>query len=242
MTGARVDAQMTADLGRPVLLRRDTSDRQVWADTFTGRYHLPPDDMPAPSTVLDVGANIGLTAAHYRALWPTAQIVAVEMDADCADLARQNAPGVDIQCHAVSALGGWGWFNTTARAEAYTFVRGGAGRIEPQGILGPQHGMAAEGRKLVDSFTLRQTIRRSFMVPDNGPLDFLKLDVEGEEWALFAAPSWADLVRHMVVELHALDAATTAELVISAIDRLTAIGFEARHHPPHPQSVYAWRP
>lgn len=224
----------TPALGREVCVREGTSDRQVWADTFNGLYHVPPDDMPAPATVLDVGANIGLTAAHYRALWPAAQVVAVEMDEACAALAVENAPGVEVRCHAVSGRGGWGWYDDTQRAEAFAFTRGGQGEVRqvPTGVV---------GKRLVSSYTLRQVIRRSFMVPDHAPmLDFLKLDVEGEEWSLFAHGSWAPLVRHVLVELHGEGG--SEDLVARAIDDLHVLGFTARPHPPHPQAVYAWHP
>lgn len=235
-------SQWTADLGRSVELRDGTSDRQVWADTFTGRYHLPPADMPAPSTVLDLGANIGLTAAHYKTLWPEAEVVAVEMDEDCAEVARRNAPGVEVHVHAVAAQSGWGWYDASVLAEAFTFVRDGDGPVEPQGILGPQHGVEDGRRRLVPAFTLRQTIRQRFcehLVPDDCLLDFLKLDIEGEEWAILADPVWAPFVRHLVVELHG--DGTSAELVADAVALLEAAGMQARHHPPHPQAVYAWR-
>lgn len=81
-----LDSVWTPQVGRYVALRETGSDRTVWADTFSGLYHVPP--VPIwPETVLDLGANIGLTTAHYRTLWPDAQIVAVEMDAACCAIA-----------------------------------------------------------------------------------------------------------------------------------------------------------
>lgn len=223
----------TPDLGREVCVREGTSDRQVWSDVFSGRYHLPPSDMPQPPTsVLDVGANIGLTAAHYKRLWPAAQVVAVEMDEACAALAEENAPGVEVRCHAVSGRGGWGSYDPLVRAEAFQFTRGGQGELLQPAEL--------PNRWIVSSYTLRQVIRRSFMIPDHGLLDFLKLDVEGEEWALFKHGAWAPLVRHLLVEVHDVGAGLSSPtLVAAACQQLDALGFDASHHPPHPQAVYA---
>jgi FkbM family methyltransferase len=212
--------QYTGDLGRDVLLREEGSDRQVWADTFTGCYHWPPDWMPAPSTVLDLGANIGLTAAHYKTCWPWARVVAVEMDEESAALAKRNAPLVEVRTHAVSAVGGWGSYDPNRLAEAFSFSPGDT------------------AGKLVSSYTLRQTILRTF---GRRGVDFVKMDVEGAEWSIFAHPNWAHLVRCLLVELHAPNNESSADLVALAVGVLREIGFEAAWHPPHPQSVFAWK-
>jgi FkbM family methyltransferase len=220
-----MDRQFTPALGRHVLLRPGTSDRQVWADTFTGLYHVPPADMPKPETVLDLGANIGLTAAHYSEMWPFAAVVAVEMDEACADLAEMNAPDTTVRRHAVSGEGGWGTYDPAVRAEAYAFTR----RIG-------QDPEAAEGRR-VHSHTLQQVILREF---GEGGVDFVKMDVEGEEWALFeVGDTWAPLVRHLLVELHG--AGGSPALLVGAITALERLGLRACHLLPHPQAVYAWR-
>lgn len=234
-----MESQRTPLLNHPVWLRPGTSDRQVWADTFTGLYHVPPASMPTPRTVLDVGANIGLTAAHYQLLWPDAEIVAVEMDEDCAAQARMNAPGIVVRCEAVSGQGGWGWYDPTVLAEAFTFTQGGQGGL-PSEVVAFNRAEIPEGRLIIQSRTLRQVIRRSFLIPEDGLLDFLKLDIEGTEWDLFDHPAWVPLVRNVLVELHGDGG--SAYLVERACAKLTEIGFAtAAHHPPHPQAVFASR-
>lgn len=231
----------TPALGREVVLREEGSDRQVWADTFTGLYHVPPPEMPPPATVLDLGANIGLTAAHYRALWPSADIVAVEMDPDCAELAEVNARGVAVKCFAVTGRGGWGWYETGGLAEGYTFVRGGNGQAAPSA----DGSMGADGRRIVSSYTLRQIIRRSF--PDVRQVDFVKMDVEGAEWGILAHGAWAPLVKHLLLEVHPSPDCPdrdqdTIGLVTAAYIRLGELGFHVRtDHAAHPRALWAWR-
>jgi FkbM family methyltransferase len=208
--------QFTGALGRHVSLRPGTSDRQVWADTFTGLYHLPPAEL-APATVLDLGANIGLTAAHYAQLWPEARVVAVEMDDECCELIRVNAPTVEVRQEAVSGLGEWGSYDSGVLAEAFAF--------RPWWRSG----------KLVESRPLREIIFGAF--EPGTVVDFVKMDVEGMEWSLFAHGSWAPLVSSLLVELHGPGG--SQELIVRAIVELERLGFEARHHPPHPQAVYA---
>ncbi len=211
----------TPALGRAVYLREGTSDAQVWADTYSGLYHVPPYEID-PATVLDLGANIGLTAAHYAALWPDAEIVAVEMDSDCAELARLNAPTVTVNDHAVSADGGWGSYDPAVRAEAF--------RFEP----GDRDG------QLKMSLTLRQIIKRSF---PGGCVDFAKMDIEGAEWGILAKPTWAPLVCSLLVELHPVgDMPDDSDWLVSrAVDLLAAAGFEAKRFERHPRAVWATR-
>lgn len=220
-------------LDREVFLRVGTSDRQTFNDTFggAGGYHVPPADMPVPASVVDLGANIGLTAAHYKALWPAARVVAVEMDRNSASLIELNAPGVVVVDRAVSSFGQWGSYSPNAPSEARQFT--------------PLDAPAGSIRAM--SLSLRQIVARNFY-DTPGPLvevDFVKMDVEGMEWSLFDVPSWTPLVRRLLVELHpdgVLHPDDTDVLMAQALERLTAIGFEARPHPPHPRAVYAWTP
>ena len=61
-------------LGREVQLRSGTTDEQVFHETFVKQFHVPPEEI-RPATVLDLGCNIGLTVAHFEALWPDAEII-----------------------------------------------------------------------------------------------------------------------------------------------------------------------
>ena len=59
-------------------MRPLTSDAAAIFDAFVGRWHVPRYELSPDARILDLGANIGLTAAHYAVLAPTARIVAVE--------------------------------------------------------------------------------------------------------------------------------------------------------------------
>lgn len=208
------ELQWTADLGRNVLLRTDTMDRQVWADTFTGRYHLPPP-MPTPARVLDAGCNIGLTVAHYMRTWPGCRVVGVEMDAGCVALARLNAPHADIVEAAVGAHNGTGSYNPTVPSDSYAL--GAPGRT-------------VTVRTLHDLITDRL----------GDEADLVKMDIEGAEWDVFSGPDdWVAVTKHLLVELHGPGG--SAHLVEAAVEQLTRLGFTAEHHTPHPQAVWATR-
>lgn len=209
--------QPTAALGRPVTLREDTRDRQVWADTFSGLYHVPPLDMPTPKTVLDLGANIGLTVAHYSQLWPEARIVAVEMDDRNADLIPVNAPGVDIVRVAVADQMGWATYDGGRASDAYSISR------PPEEIF---------------TYTRETTVVALAYLIENqfdGPVDFVKMDIEGAEWdLLWNHADWSPLVKNIIVELHADARALDNEHALAlGWALLAAAGFEPErtNHP-----------
>src|SRR5438067_8510299 len=92
-------------LGREVHLRPDTTDEQVFHETFVKRFPLPPEEI-RPATVLDLGCNIGLTVAHFERLWPNAGIIGVELDTENCVVARRNCQRARILNVAVSATSG----------------------------------------------------------------------------------------------------------------------------------------
>lgn len=225
----------TTALGRHVTVRTDddSSDRQVWADTFTGLYHVPPEQaagaalaLPGsplwPLDVVDFGCNIGLTTAHYKALYPWARVTGIEMDAASWSLAVRNAPDARILHQAVGGQPGIGYYNPNLRAEAYA-------------LTDPRPGFRA-----VPVNTLDRTLESI----DPAPANLVKLDVKGAEWDIFdAAADWRPLVQTLLVELHpANDLPDDSDtLVTEAVRRLTAGGYAAGHHPPHPRAVWAVR-
>src|SRR5262249_12662325 len=89
--------------GREVLVRRGTSDiGTVWG-TFARGYHLPPPELGPPRTIWDLGANIGLTMAHFACLYPDARVLGVELDEDNVVLARQNVAAWADRCEVIHA-------------------------------------------------------------------------------------------------------------------------------------------
>lgn len=203
------------ELGRTLTLRPGTSDVRVLDDTFDGRYHLPPDDVVRPGLVVDLGSNIGTTLAHFGALWPDAQIVGVELDADNADLARLNAGTNCTIVHAAIA------------------ASGGTRRYTPLG--GGEWGYAASdgGTVTVPALTIDDLLARA--APGRA-VDYLKVDIEGAEAEVFRAGGrWVDLVRVLKCEIH------PPYTVAEAVSDLTALGFEVAVDDHHFSCVVARR-
>lgn len=217
--GTELTAQWTPHVASYVWLREGTVDREVWADTFTGLYHVPPERRPPPETVLDLGANIGLVSAHYRFLWPDASILAVEMDPGNAAVARVNSHASLVWETAVAATAGDDVpYDATGRTDSFRLDPTGASRTHAETVDG----------------IIRATFKE--------PVDFVKMDVEGAEWKIFEkVEEWAPLVRSLLVELHG-DSSSDTLVEVATIFLLGDGRFErVVRHERHPQAVYATR-
>jgi FkbM family methyltransferase len=203
---------------RPVSLRPGTSDWKVFGETFRGRFHVPPARRvaPEPRFVLDLGANIGLTTAHFATLYPRAEIVGVELDGANARLARANVEPWSDRCRIVQ---GAVW--PTDGTVRYRLSAG----AEYSAAVGP------EGSEV------RAVSIGTLIEGHDGAVEYLKMDIEGAERdVLRAATAWADRVRCLKVEVHGPDY-TTAECVSD----LAALGFTTSVARDHFGAVLAWR-
>jgi FkbM family methyltransferase len=175
------------ELNARVILRGGTTDARVLWDTVFRRYHIPGS---MPKSILDLGANIGITAAHFAVLYPRARIVAVEMDADSAALARINTQQ---------------WRDRITVINAAVWTNGGTVRYEltPGDEYGAQ--VTCEGGRVVQAIAIAELAAQGF--------DYVKMDVEGAERQLLEEGEWTQHVRELKVEVHA--PYTTRELAAS---------------------------
>jgi FkbM family methyltransferase len=194
--------------GATIWLRPSTTDPIMLRDTFRDRVHPPPPEIAARGvrTIVDLGANAGVTVAHNALLHPGARIVAVELDPGNADAARRNtAPWADR----VEILQGAVWESDgevpydRETGEEYGFRAGGAG--------------GAMTRALSMDTILSH-------VPAEERVDYVKMDIEGVEARLLsgAAARWAERVDSISLQVH--DPYTLADCARD----LTALGFDAR--------------
>ena len=200
-------------LRRFVWIRPGTSDDQDWDEVFKMNYHVPPQEMPTPSTVLDLGANIGITAVHYREMWPEAIILAVEMDRENADLARKNFSGL-VWRRAVT---------TASTTHVY---------YKTQGISADAYAISEYGGRIASTIHPLTLCAEFF---GNVPIDFCKMDVEGSEWEILKVEL---PIKHLLVEFHD-EPRDGPKIVKRGIELLESMGYDAHHHTPHPQAVFA---
>jgi len=194
-----------------IWLRAGTSDRHVFDEIIAGD-ELGFDFGVAPETILDLGANIGLSSIYLANRFPKARILAIEVDPSNVQLLRLNVrayPTITVVPKAIWSRDGYvrienpgddPWAFRVVDAEA-----GDAGAIDAVSIptLLREHGWARA--------------------------DFVKMDIEGAERDLLVPGicDWLSQVSVLAIELHdrfregctgALEAAISS-LPHSSIDR-----------------------
>lgn len=184
LAGAKMVRVPVPGTARRVWLRPPERDFSVYDQVFTEAQYAM--DIPAPATVVDAGAHIGLASVYFALHYPNAQIVALEPEARNFALLKLNTadfPGV----RPVNA----GLWSRTARlkiqnsnVDSWSFRVMEAAPGEPHSLhaFGVSELLAAQGFETVD---------------------FLKIDVEGSEVeVLSTSPEWIGRVRTLAIELH----------------------------------------
>lgn len=204
--GEVAEVRLRALGGRPLALRPFTDDNWVVRGAFLSGYHLPPEELGESSvaSVLDLGASIGATTAHFAHRYPEARIVAVELDGATAALCRRNVAPWGDRCRVVQGAA-WSagvalvYEVATSSSQAHRVVTAaGPATVATQGI--PIEGLI--GREGVD---------------------YVKMDIEGAEREVLRANTrWASRVRAIKVEVH--PPYTVAECAAD----LQALGFSTR--------------
>jgi len=175
---------------------------------FLDREHVPPKQVSHPSVILDLGANIGLTMAHFATLFPAARILGAELDPDNAALCVENTERWRDRCEVVAA-GVW------VRDGTVPYVRR-EGREVSHAIAEA----AADATSWTTAISIDSLLQR---LPATTEVDYMKMDIEGaEREVLRSGQSWAPRVSAIKVEIHPPYAAEDCEA------DLQALGFETQ--------------
>jgi FkbM family methyltransferase len=191
--------------GHRVWIREGTMDCCALRGTFEGRYHLPPSEI-VPERILDLGANIGMTIAHYAVLYPHARIVGVELDPDNAALCRANLRP---------------WRDRYELVEAAVWPADG--HVSYERRRGNEQGFHVVDRAAGNATAPAISIETLLARQGWDHVDFVKMDIEGAERdVLRRGTEWAPRVRSIKIEVH------EPYRVEDCIADLTALGFDAR--------------
>lgn len=161
-----------------------------------------------PVTILDCGSNIGMSILFFKSLWPDSRILGVEASPDTFALLRENVkslPHVSVRNAAVCDRRGTMSFYPSS----------------PNSLTGSTNALRSGGEAaLVESIPMSDLI--------SGPIDLLKMDIEGSETAAFTeleASGKMPLIREMLIEYHYHLPGETHSLT-EFLDRLSRCGFD----------------
>lgn len=201
-----------------LLCRPNTTDAQVLWDTFYRRYHVPSLPLPKDAVIVDLGANVGYTMAHFAYLYPDSLIYGVEMDYSNFLLAQKNLAMLTNQCKLIHAAV-WhenGKINYTGD-QAWGF------KIDYEKTMNMSEG--GTPAKTLD------TIFKEFGLDK---VDYIKMDIEGaEKFVLENAEKWIDRVKMLKIEIH--PPATINE----SLKILERYGFLVKKDMCHPSAITA---
>jgi FkbM family methyltransferase len=179
------------DIGE-VTLRLGTSDQPTFAHVFQHEEYNSPNLPPLARTIVDLGANIGLSALYFATRYPDARIVVIEPDRSNYDLLLANVASFSGRIKGERAAAWWRddtisllSKDTAGNALAkwglqVSDIRKSSDRVPAYGI-----------GTLLDKFGLTE-------------VDILKVDIEGAELELFSMGdlSWLNKIRLIIVETH----------------------------------------
>jgi FkbM family methyltransferase len=138
----------------------------------------------SPRTIVDCGSNIGMSILFFKSLWPNATITAIEASPTTFALLKRNVRdfhGVKVVNKAISDRHG-----------IISLFSGRHSLIDSTNALrGGTRETAVDAAPLSDFIT--------------GPIDLLKMDIEGSEIAALAeleASGRIQMVREMIIEYH----------------------------------------
>lgn len=192
---------------------RATHEWELGRILFEDCYGL--SNVPGPvRTVVDIGANIGLFALAARHFFPQATIYSYEPNVAL-------EPHLQAHCQAVGA---------SYRLQA---VGAKPGRVDLHPAENSLHSVSQESTGgAVEQTTLAAILK------ETGPIDLLKLDCEGAEWAIFEdAEPWRH-VRALTMEYHLwARPGLTAEDLSGQLERL---GFGRIEIEPSPKGTFGF--
>lgn len=160
-------------------------------------YRLPFEAQPR--SIIDLGANIGLTSLYYGTLFHQVQIVAVEADPQNVALARRNLATLAAQVVEAAIAPQSGTISFQSSSES------NLGHVDACGDL------------QVRAVTMDEVLD---LLP-GGRADLVKIDIEGGEEELFSTNcSWLERVEAIIIELH-----PPVVDVSRIVDRIESAGF-----------------
>jgi FkbM family methyltransferase len=178
-------------LSHPLFVRLASSDWYVLEEIFlNGEYEHIARTPRGVKTVLDLGANVGMSVRFWQTLFPGVRVIAVEPDEQNLAMARRNvmeSPAVTFIRACVAGRARDVWLDRSSNEYSIS-------------MRDQRPGSTAQ-ESLVPALTVPQVLERAGFA---GEIDLLKCDIEGAEAEVFAdCAAWIGRVGNIAIELHA---------------------------------------
>ena len=197
--------ERTVDLvGRPFTVADTRSFFFSHREIFGNEVYRFDTENPAPR-IIDCGANYGTSVVYFKTVYPNARITAVEADPRIFDLLTRNCAHLDVELLHRAVMG---------TRDPVLFVSEGADAGRVSVLPEPR------ASSTVAAVTLDDLV--------DGPVDFLKIDIEGAESAALAACTKLGLVKQLFVEYHSLE--HSAQTLGELLGKLREAGFRYYIH------------
>lgn len=200
-----------------VSLRLGSSDYATLKTTFLQQYHLPPQKLPDNATILDLGSNIGFTILHFAHLYKKARIIGVEMDKNNFKLAQKNLTGHQnciLINNAISNSNGIVHYDGSNHEDAYH--------------ISTKNDIPIEQTINVKSITMKEIINQFELEK----IDYIKIDIEGEEVVIFdellSDLSWLEIVDVLNIEVHTSQ--SDLEIILATLQEHGFTAWKDTHH------------
>lgn len=177
-------------LSQPILVRPGSSDGFVFGQIFVEREYSCFDDLADVELIIDLGANIGMSAVYFLNRFPSCFVVCVEPDKGNFELLLKNLAPYEGRCIAVQAA-------VWPEKVTLTFEAASMGANNEWGRRVTSNGAGGESIDAVDVESLvAMTMYRK--------ISLLKVDIEGSEIELFSRnyEAWLDRTQNFCIELH----------------------------------------
>lgn len=215
LTTNTVSFNINALNNEKITCRTRGTDCQVLIDTFYWKYHLPQKGLKENAIILDLGANIGLTACHFAATYSQAKIYAVELDCENYQLALRNIQPWNQRIKLINAA----IWNENGFV-GYSGESSWAYHVDNSSI------------SKVKSITINSLIS-TFDIQN---IDYLKMDVEGAESVLFESNlEWLKITKCINIEIHSI------AYFSKILQILEANNFHCRKNDLHSNAIIGWQ-
>jgi FkbM family methyltransferase len=182
---------VAAGLVHPLWIRPGTSDATVFIEVVVEGDYAPLYGLDGVVSIIDLGANIGCSAASFLSRYPSAHVIAVEPDEQNFSLLARNLKPYGDRAKCVNA---GVWNKSVQLALVAANYRDGQNWSRQVRECRPGSPGAIRG---VDVPSLIE-------MSGHDRVSILKVDIEGAEVVLFdeSCSTWLNQIDNIVIELH----------------------------------------